>query len=251
MELDKILGSLTPGLRAPLIEEYQSIVQNFMERRWRPTELSGARFCEIVYTILDGYAKEDFVDAPVKPDDIVGACRTLEKNTHVPRSFRILIPRMLPALYEIRNSRNVGHVGGDVDPNHMDSVAVLSSVNWIMAELVRVLHKLPSMEKAQSVVDALSERRIPIVWQEGNFKRVLHPKMNLPEQILVLLSSSAQAVTADDLLSWTGCSTRSYLNRLLRKLHSDRQVEFNEKSGQVSILPPGSERAESVIAKYI
>jgi hypothetical protein len=47
---------------------------------------------------------------------------------------------MLPALYEVRNNRNVGHTGGDVDPNHMDSVAVLSKCNWIMGELVRVYH---------------------------------------------------------------------------------------------------------------
>ena len=35
------------------------------------------------------------------------------------------------------NNRNVGHVGGDVDPNHMDATGVLAQCNWVMGELVR------------------------------------------------------------------------------------------------------------------
>lgn len=123
-----VLSSIPASLRVPLVSEYQKIIQNFLEHRWLPAELGGGRFSEIVYTVLDGQAKNVYATAPSKPKDFVQACRNLEKNAfpHVPRSFQILIPRMLPVLYEIRNNRNVGHVGGDVDPNHMDSVAVLS-----------------------------------------------------------------------------------------------------------------------------
>jgi len=248
---DQALALLPDGLRGSLLSEYRDIVKNFTERRWRPAELSGGRFCEIIYTILDGYAKGRYASEPAKPTNFVDACRRLEQNSNVPRSFQILIPRMLPALYEIRNNRNVGHVGGDVDPNHMDSVAVLSTANWIMAELVRVLHQLPSMADAQAVVDALAERRTPLIWQNGEIKRVLDQKMKLPDQILVLLSSSSQIVTADDLLKWTECSNKAYLNKLLRKLHSERKIEFNNQSGQVAILPPGSKKAESVLSKYV
>jgi hypothetical protein len=245
------LASIPSGLRDPLIAEYQDIVSNYMERRWRPSELSGGRFCEIVYTILDGHAGGSYANTPSKPRSFVDACRRLEQNTNVPRSFQILIPRLLPALYEIRNNRNVGHVGGDVDPNHMDSVAVLTTANWIMAELVRVLHQLPSMEDAQAVVDALAERRLPLIWQDGDTKRVLDPKMSFPEQVLVLLAAGSGPTPADDLLAWTECSGRSYLNKLLRKLHKSREVEFNEQNDSVQILPPGSKRAEDVIAKYV
>src|ERR1035437_8601617 len=129
------LSAIPSGLRLPLIAEYQSIVQNFLEHLWLPSELSGGRFSEIVYTILDGFAKGTYASAPQKPGNFKGACGTLENNSHVPRSFQILIPRLLPALYEIRNNRSVGHVGGDVDPNHMDSAAALAMCNWVMCEL--------------------------------------------------------------------------------------------------------------------
>lgn len=242
---------LPQGLRDSLIAEYQDIVRNYMERRWRPSELSGGRFCEIVYTILEGHASGTYATSPSKPANFVDACRRLEQNPRVPRSFQILIPRLLSALYEIRNNRNVGHVGGDVDPNHMDSVAVLTTANWIMAELVRVLHQLPSMDQAQAVVDALVERRTPLVWQNGDLKRVLDAQLNVGEQILVLLASSAEKVVVDTLFQWIECSTKSYLKKLLQRLHDERKVEFDKRSDEVTILPPGAKEAEAILARYV
>jgi len=132
------LATIPNGLREPLIAEYQSIVQNYSEHRWSPSELSGGKFCEIVFTILDGHAKGTYAASPSKPGDFVGACRKLEQYKHVPRSFQVLIPRLLPALFELRNNRGVGHAGGDVDPNHMDATLALTSCNWVLCELVGV-----------------------------------------------------------------------------------------------------------------
>lgn len=142
MNGQKALAAIPPELRHPLLAEYQSIVQNYAEHRWSPSELSGGKFCEIVFTILDGHASGSYPPRPSKPQNFAAACRKLEQNTHVPHSFQILIPRLLPALFDVRNNRGVGHVGGDVDPNHMDAIFILSSANWVMAELVRVHHNL-------------------------------------------------------------------------------------------------------------
>ena len=64
---------------------------------------------------------------------------------------------MLFALYEIRNSRGVGHVGGDVDANHMDAEFVLSAAKWVVAELVRLFHST-DVNIATEVVDALVDK---------------------------------------------------------------------------------------------
>jgi hypothetical protein len=244
------LAAIPAGLRDPLLTEYREIVKNFMERRWSPAELSGGRFCEIVYTILDGFADGTYASAPSKPANFVQACRALESNTSVPRSFQILIPRMLPALYEIRNNRGVGHVGGDVDPNHMDAVAVLSMCNWIVAELVRAFHGI-SVSEATQVVDSLAERRIPVVWSGANMKRVLDPKLSLKDTVLLLMASSPGLVDVSQLLSWTGYGDRGYFMRLLRKLHCERLVELSQDAVKVEILPPGSNYAEKVVGSKI
>ena len=137
------LNAIPRGLRDPLIAEYRSITRNYVEHRWQPPELAGGIFCEIVYTILHGYASGDIRRHAQQTKKFPDACRQLEANTRVPYSFQILIPRALPALYDIRNNRGVGHAGEDVNSNHMDATLVLSMCNWIMAELVRVFHALP------------------------------------------------------------------------------------------------------------
>jgi hypothetical protein len=213
--------------------------------------LHGGRLSEIVYTILDGQAKKSYASTPSKPANFPDACRKLENNRlpHVPHSFQILIPRMLPALYDVRNKRNVGHVGGDVDPNYMDSTTVLSMANWIMAELVRVFHSLTT-KQAQQVVDTLVEVRIPVIWDDGSgIKRVLRPGLKLQEQLLLLIAVAVPDVSSKQLLEWIEYDDPKYFMRTIRGMHSKRLIEFTEKSDRVKILPPGAKAVQALISK--
>jgi len=248
IEKNNALSNLPDGLRKPLIEEYTILINNFMENRWRPTELSGGRFCEIVYSIIVGFSRGTYPANPFKPRNFVDACRSLEQNSHVPRSFQILIPRLLPALYEIRNNRNVGHVGGDVNPDFMDSNAVVSISSWIMAELARVFHNT-STDIAQQCVDNLVERKTILVWNSGEIRRVLKKNLSLKENIFILLSSCSGKSTSVKLLKWTEYKNTRYFLRLLRKLHSDRLIEFNETADSIVLLPPGSEYATELLQR--
>jgi hypothetical protein len=248
MNVKSALSAIPDGLRLPLLAEYQSIVQNFAEHRWAPSELSGGKFCEIVFTILDGHAKSAYAPAPKKPRAMDQACKLLENNSHVPRSFQILIPRLLPALFEVRNNRGVGHAGGDVDPNHMDAVFVLSNCNWVMAELVRVFHNV-SISDAQGIVDKLVERRTPLLWVGDDMRRILDPKMSLPNQILLFLSASPTKIATSDLKNWTGCRDAAYFKKLLRTMHKKRWIELASDESTALILPPGDKIASELIAK--
>lgn len=245
-----VFGVLPLGLRTALIGEYNSIVQNFSEQRWTPAELSGGKFCEIVYTVLDGFAKNVYAAAPSKPKNFVDSCRKLESNAGSPRSFQILIPRLLPPLYEIRNNRNVGHVGGDVDPNFMDSSAVLSIASWIMAELARVLHAV-SVEDAQELVNSLSERRVPLIWESGGVKRVLNSSLSLRDQILVLLASCPGKTDIAQLRTWIEAKNGTYFKKTVLALHKARLVDVSENATRAELLPPGSVAASSIIATHL
>jgi len=242
------LSAIPEGLRKPLLEEFNKIIDSFMERRWTSAELSAGRFCEIVYTVLDGHSRGAYGAVPSKPPNFVEACRRLENNANVPRSFQILIPRLLPALYEIRNNRNVGHVGGDVDPDLMDSSAVVSMASWILAELVRVFHDVTT-EEAQKVVDNLAERRLPVVWKSGEIRRVLNPSLALKDKILLLLGSAVGKISVEQLFAWTGYKKKAYFLRLIRQLHDERFIEFYEQAGNVELLPPGVDYVSGVLRK--
>jgi hypothetical protein len=249
MDTSAALGLIPNGLRDELFVEYRSIVQHFSEHRWSPAELSAGRFCEVVYSILKGYAEESYPPRASKPADFVSACRKLEANKHVPRSFQVLLPRTLPALYEVRNNRGVGHVGGDVDSNHMDATFVVSASNWILAELVRVFHKL-SIEQAQDLVDAIAERRVPLIWQGKDVKRVLNPKIETRDQVLLLVATSPGRVRVSDLRKWTEYKNTTRFIELLKELHRARFIELYEAAGEVEILPPGSIEASRISDRY-
>jgi len=250
MNLSSVLSAIPTGLREPLLAEYNSIVSNYLERKWKPSELSGGLFSEIVYSILDGYGKGAYPSAPSKPRNFPAACTALENHSNSPRSFRVLIPRVLVPLYEVRNNRNVGHVGGDVDPNEMDASLVLNGTTWVMAELVRVLHQL-SVGDAQEIVNALVERKTPLVWESGNIKRILAPKLKFPQQILILLSVTKGGVTFDVLQDWLEQKNTTYLKRIVLSLHKSRFVEWNQTDNTILLLPPGANAVEVVIQKHM
>ena len=179
--------------------------------------------------------------------------RPRQANPALPgdRSLRVLIPRLLPFLYEIRNNRGVGHVGGDVSPNYRDATAVFSCSNWILAELIRVFHGV-SLDEAQTAIDALVERKHPIVWEIERTKRVLDPQMQRADQVLVLLYSSNGWVEEGDLRSWAEYkNTTNFRDLVLWPLHKDRLLEYDAPKYRARITPRGSKDVEDrILLKY-
>ena len=236
----ELLAGLPAALRKALLAAYAEILRNYRERRWEPAELNGGKLCEVVYTILRGCIDGKFPRKSSKPKNMVDACRALEQEpaTH-PRSIRIQVPRMLLALYEIRNNRGVGHVGGDVDPNHMDASCVVEMSKWLMSELVRILHGVDT-EEAAAAVDRLVERTNPVVWKVGNNLRVLDLNMSTKGKMLLLLHHSPGPVQESDLFRWLEYSNLSVLRRdVIRRAHRDRLVEYDPVAGTVVISPLG------------
>ena len=238
--LVRAFSSLPDRLREELLAAFFSIVSNYRERRWEPTELNGGKLCEVVYTILKGVAEGSYLPKAKKPRNMVRACQQLENEAlGAPRSIRIQIPRMLIALYEIRNNRNVGHVGGDVDPNQMDAICVLQMSKWIMAELVRVLHGV-DVDEAKALIEGLVERDTPQIWEVDGKKRVLTDNLSMRDKTLLLLHSVNGKVSDADLLVWTEYSNPSaYRRNILGNLHRDRMIEYDKKNRISQISPRG------------
>lgn len=252
LDAAKLFHGLPSGLRDPLIKGYVEIARNYAERRWEPSELNGGKLCEIVYSIVDGATSGTYAASPSKPPRMVDACRAIEQRPSNStlfgdRSFRVLIPRLLPYLYEIRNNRGVGHVSGDVDPNYSDATAVFSCSNWIMAELIRVFHNV-SLDQAQSAVDSLVERKHPIVWEIERVKRVLDPSIPRVDQVLVLLYSSQGWVAESDLRSWVEYkNSTNFRDNVLAPLHKNRKVEHQQAEQRIRITPRGAKDVEDRI----
>lgn len=239
------LGQLPQGLRDELTTEFAKITRNYRESRWEAAELSGGKFCEIVYTILAGYLNGgSYPDRSRKPRRFDQACKALENaDSKYAEAARLTIPRVITGLYDVRNRRGVGHVGGEVDANHMDATFVLHTAQWIMAELVRLFHDT-DIPTATAVVNALVDRTIPVVWRVGDIRRVLDPSFSLRDATLLLLYGEPAGRADRQLMADLEQTRLGDYRRVLRKLHCDRLVEYNDATGSLTISPTGARDVE-------
>lgn len=244
---EEVFKDLPARLRRELLDAFSKIVQNYAERRWEPSELNGGKLREIAYSLIKGIADGKYPARATKPKNMVLACAQMEQTTTLPRSLRVQIPRMIIALYEIRNNRSVGHVGGDVDPNHMDAVCVLQVSKWIVAELVRILHHLPVDEAV--IVDALVERETPLIWKVGDKTRVLETKLSMKDKSLILLHATSGPMADTELIDFVEHSNPSIFRRdILRRAHKAKLIEYDEPKGLVTISPLGVQHVEELLA---
>lgn len=243
---------LPATLRKDLLDAFNEIVKNYREHRWEPSELNGGKLCEAVYTICLGWLDGGKYPARAKkPRNLPQACWDLEKTyAQVPdsRSARILVPRMMMGLYDIRNNRGVGHAGAEVDPNKMDATAVLYIAKWLVAELVRLLHTLTT-DEATAIVDGLIEREVAWVWTHEGKKRVLRKGLTWKQQTLVLMLTETGDVAEADLFRWLEHPRlANFRQQVLNPLHKGRLIERDTDKRTVRLLPPGVTAAEELVA---
>ena len=251
MHKEQLLGTLPDTLRKELIDEFNKLIKSYRESKWEPSEMSGGKLCEIVYSILDGFIRGTYPAQSSKPANMVDDCRALEK---VPKTFehtvRILIPRVLIALYDVRNNRGAGHVGGDVNPNHMDATFVINTSKWLMSELIRLFHSVTT-DEAQRAVELITERETPMIWNVNGKKRVLKASMSKSAQTLVLLHPTSEA-RDEELFSWVAYSNFSvYKSKVLKPGHKQRLWEYDTGTGLVTLSALGTVEAEKLLATGI
>jgi len=103
---------------------------------------------------------------------------------------------------------------------------------------------------AQEVVDALVERKNPLVWDIAGVKRVLDPSMKSADQVLLLLHAQASWLPEGDLLRSIEYSNATvFRDKVLGPLHRERLLEYDNKQHRVHISPTGSDYVEKHILK--
>jgi hypothetical protein len=204
-KIETSLAAEAPGpLVEALLDAYAELKDNFNFEKFRPSELEGGRFAEAAIRIVQHLAtgSHDPLGKSLPSfDKIVGALEKVPSAT-AHDSLRIHIPRALWAVYGVRNRRDVGHIGGDVNPNRADAYFVVALCDWVLAELIRLTFRC-SLVEAQGMVDNLVERRVPIIQDFDGFQKILRTDLAIPERILALAyRSGANGVAIEDLQKW-------------------------------------------------
>lgn len=212
-----------------LLEAYQESKRNFLVGGLRLNTVEGGRFCEAVFRVLEQATTNTFtpINRQIDADRIMVQLANLPRAAHSD-SIRLHIPRALRVVYDIRNNRDAAHLADGIDPNLQDATLVISIIDWILAELVRLYHGC-SPDQAQDIIESLVTRKVPAVQDFHGFLKVLRPKLKVGEYTLVLLYEKGSAgATYLEIDGWIKPTMRRNLRRTLHRLVNDRaDVHFD------------------------
>ncbi len=241
------LANIPSAFQSRLIQAYLDLKKNHTEGRHDAAGLAAGKLCEVVLRLLQKKVHGSFTPFGTKINNYADECNRLIKApaTAGNESERAVLPRALVFLYTMRNKRGVGHVGGDVDANAIDSASMTKTADWIMCELIRINHGL-SLEEAQDIVDALAIREVPTIWEVAGKKRVLKDGLKAKDEALLLLYSCQDStVLLEDLCDWVEyCNPAMFKSNVIRGLHKQRLLEFDEDSESIILSPKGVEYVE-------
>jgi len=232
-----------------LLRYYISIRENYMLGKYEPSSLNGGKFVEVCIRILQHEINGDYT---LLKDRIKNSCDILRSFERAPASsnhdsFRIHIPRVLMAIYNVRNNRGVGHIGGDVDSNFVDSTLIVSCADWVLAEFIRVFYQCP-LEIAQHRVNAIVQRPLFLVFKPNNKPVILLEKISYKDKVLLILYSYDIDIISDsELFSLSEHSNKSiFIRAILKPLSKSKMIIYNSKK-EIMITPKGISYIESLL----
>jgi hypothetical protein len=246
----QVIVALSPPLPndivTHLLDDYIEIKQNFAFRKFRPTELNGGRFAESVLRLIQQQDRGTYTPFGTSLTNTNSIIDSALNNTTLHESMRFYIPRLARILLDVRNRRDVAHVGGDVSPNLSDSLFVSHSVDWILTEILRIYYSC-TIDAAKKIAESLNEFTVPIIADVDGFIRVQNTSLKLDEKILAILYYKNPAPVQDtDLVKWTKYQNASRFRReILADL--DNRVLIHYANGLCKLLPKGIMHVEKYI----
>jgi len=209
-----------------LLDEYQHIKQQFFMRKFQPAELNAARFSECILRLIEFLDTGNYTafGKQLNSQKIIN-CAT--NNTGLAESIRFFIPQLTRVLLDIRNKRNVAHVGGEVNPNYSDSLLVTHSADWILIELIRNYHT-NSIDEARKIVESINETKIPVIAEVDGFIRIQNTQLTAEQKtLLVLYYKQPDKVSDSDLAKWIKYTNASrYRTQILKLLDNNALIHY-------------------------
>lgn len=246
----KVIAALSPKLPndilTNLLDEYQQIKQQFFLGRFQPSELNAARFGECVVRILEYLHTGSYTPfgTSLQSERIINS---IQNNTAHVDTIRFFIPRLTRVILDVRNKRDVAHVGGEVNPNYSDALFVTHCADWILTELVRQFYGC-SIDEANQIVVSINKVRIPLVAEVNGFVRVQDTKLDASQKVLVVLYYKQPDNVSDaNLAKWIKYKNISrFKSEILSKLDSEAIIHY--ECGVCTLLPKGARYVEKNIS---
>jgi hypothetical protein len=222
-------GQLSKKLEAKLVSElldaHAEAKRNFYLGGLRLSAVEGGRFCEAAFRLLESVAFGSYtaLGKQLDTDKTIERLRTLS-STAFPDPVRLHIPRALRLVYDVRNKRDAAHLADGIDPNLQDATLVVSVVDWVLAEFLRLYHDV-SADEASALVNEIVVRSAPLIQDFAGFLKVLNPKLQASDLCLSLLYQRGNnGATFEELKRWVRPPMRGNLRRTLDQLVNEKDL---------------------------
>ncbi|MFT3702542.1 MAG: hypothetical protein QM802_09240 [Agriterribacter sp.] len=259
LTIDQAFSSIDKKFRDKIILSYKEIKSRYSKAiynaEYDASGLSSGKFCESILRFLQHTLIGTFIPFGTHIKNFNDECLKLINlpAANANESLRIIIPRAILFLYTLRGKRGIGHIGGDVEANKIDAETIVRVSDWTVCEFIRVFHNL-SLEEAQAIVDSISLKTLPEIWEIAGKKRILISGLDFKQKTLLLLyQSSDNFEFVEDLYSWTEYSSLSmYKSAVIKPLHTKKLVEYDTDTELVYLSPLGvSEVEKNIISRSV
>ncbi|CAG9176365.1 hypothetical protein [Cupriavidus pampae] len=227
-----------------MLQAYDEVAHNYRLEKWKTSELDAGHFVESVRRLIEQQLFGQFTPFSTAMGSFnQGVLNKYEGAQSGGDEFRILIPRVLYAMYCIRNKRGVGHIG-IISPNKLDASFILNSAKWVLAELVRLAGG-NAPDEASRLVDQILERQVDLIWDDGESFMVLNSKLRAPQKVLLVLYKQDR-LGIESLREKIQYSNKSAFKKIVQSLQRSKHIDITI-DGLCKLSPLGVAEAEAII----
>ena len=223
---------------------YENAISEYKKEHWQYFGNEMGQFIEVTRRIieyqLDGSYTPLVEKLSIFSEKVLAGFEG--HSVSISEVYRVIIPRVLYAMYCLRNKRGMIHKS-HIDPNKMDASALLSNAKWILAELFRMASALP-FDETEKAIEAIMNRETSVVWDTGSSLRILDAKMTAQNKVLCLLYVKDNQ-TDDELQVSIEYKNTSNFKKILNSLHREKLIEYSKSKCKLS--PIGIARAEALL----
>lgn len=245
-QVQSVLASRYPAdIAHHIVSSFREVEQNYRLEKWKTSELDAGHFVEAVRRLIEHELQGNYTPFSTAIGAFSQSVLAKYESCLGGEEYRILIPRVLYAMYCVRNKRGVGHIAS-VIPNKLDATFILHSSKWVLGELVR-LSTSASPEDAKTLVDQILYRQVDLVWDDGETFMVLDLKLKAAEKVLLVLYRQDR-LAIEDLRSKVEYKNKTTFRGILEDLKAKKLLSITA-DGLCKLSPLGVREVEKIILK--
>jgi len=224
------LGVIPSEIVIAIEKEYLELSARFSRHDWAPGELNSGRFAEAILRYLeckDSGGSFTPIGQELKRQAIINR---VSNNPNLPEGLRFHVLKCTELLLDIRNKRDIAHLGSVIDVKEMDSRLVLRLAKWVLSEIIRVEASLDPKD-IQVIIDKLTVQETPLIDEIDGDLIFVGTHLAMEERVLVTLNRSypkpIELKTLRQIVKYRN-STR-FRDEIIKKLIDEGKTHLKEE----------------------